>query len=206
VSTDYIAGYQQKIEYEGTPVQVDAPEGHSVKLTHLITMDVSRQQTLYLVDGRIGDKLLPLVGKIDFSFFGHNSNFAVGTITPDEPLRLYFSPPPGHQPKTSAAPTANFVIKGTIERWTPRVATATEQKSLGIFDIHDFYAWFQTQPVTDSSKKAWDILRPMLTLFQSGGEPPSPEPPQEKTADLVTPSPIVRQAMSGLFHKLSDRK
>ena len=110
---------------ETFPVDIVPPEGTKVELTQLVSMN--RAFEFMLVDGRIGDRLLPIHGPIDLGFYAEYPRFEMGSITEEDHLRLYievFGTP-------SVYPILNFVVTGEMETWTPPECTEPRRHRVG---------------------------------------------------------------------------
>jgi hypothetical protein len=100
------------------PITIQAPADTEITVTHLVSFNGSFE--IMLVDGKLGEDLLPMDGPIDFVLFAKHDEFEIGTITPDRPLRLYFKA----AGFPSVLPLVNGALLGTTEAWVAPPPTA----------------------------------------------------------------------------------
>lgn len=135
-------GVQQELPSRDVfPVTIKPPAETEVELTHLVSNNEKFE--IILIDGRIGEDLLPFDGPMDLVFFQKHTAFSVGTITPDKPLKLYLQAY-GHP---SALPHLSFTVVGQMQNWKAPAITAEHQRRIGEVNIIDYKRWLVDQQV-----------------------------------------------------------
>jgi len=142
VSTTYMIGvFQQAQTTDIFPLDIIAPEDHCIHIREFIVHNGPYEFLLH--EGRIGEKFLPFDGPLDVATFKTHRKFEVGTITPDEPLRLYlevFSTP-------SVMPFINCTLIGMIEDWVAPEVTSDRRRRVGEIVVSEYSTWLEEQGV-----------------------------------------------------------
>lgn len=139
----YYAGICEELSLQGPRrITIKSPDDSQVHIKELVCNNGAFE--VVLVEGLIGDELLPLECPIDMSFFQKQHKFEVGTITPDVPMHLYFKP----FGSPSIAPYINCVITGECEGWTAPKTTEARQRRVGELAFHDFVEWLNKQEIS----------------------------------------------------------
>jgi hypothetical protein len=139
--TEYIIGCQRQVPPEVTRLDFEVPADYQVHLRELFASNNFYE--IELVDGRLGDKLLPFDGPLDMGFFGQRHAFKVGTMTEEAPLTLYvraFGVP-------AVNPYLGLHLIGDIEEWTPPEVSVEHRHRVGELTIQEYTSWLAGQDV-----------------------------------------------------------
>ena len=138
----WFGAHKQLDTVEVTPVTVEAPEDTEIEITHLVSLNTPFE--VLIIDGRLGEELLPLDGPIDLGFFtGEHTTFEVGTVTPDRPLKLYLQV----WGTPSVLPFYNFTIVGWAKNWVAPTIKIEHQKRIGEIVVSDYKKWLNEQKI-----------------------------------------------------------
>jgi len=144
MTTEFIHGVVVQAESNETfPVDVVPPDGTRIELKRLISMNGAYE--FMLLDGRIGERLLPIHGPIDISLYKQHMQFEMGVITEEEPLRLYFEV----FDHPSVLPYLNFVVIGDMENWIAPERTEVRRHRVGELSISEYEKWLRDQMSSD---------------------------------------------------------
>ncbi len=137
----WFGAHEQLDTVEVTPVTIEAPETE-IEITNLVSLNTAFE--VLIIDGRLGEELLPLDGPINLGFFtGEHTTFEVGTVTPDRPLKLYLQV----VGTPAVLPFYNFTIVGWAKDWVAPTIKIEHQKRIGEIVVSDYKKWLLTQEI-----------------------------------------------------------